>query len=144
MAKVIEMYKPAVPDNYARFYGLLRDMPGMDKEELKRTVVLEFTEGRTDSLKEMTLKEYKNACEAMKKIILPGRARTAARENLRRARSAALHQMQLLGVDTTNWKIINRFCRDRRIAGREFDQLSCSELQALSVKIRMMRRKQEQ
>ena len=33
----------AKPDNYAAFYGLLKQMPGASKEE----IVLQFTNGRT-------------------------------------------------------------------------------------------------
>ena len=43
----------AKPDNYAAFYGLLKQMPGASKEE----IVLQFTNGRTDSLREMSLHE---------------------------------------------------------------------------------------
>ena len=44
--KVIQMTPKqgyAKPDNYAAFYGLLKQMPGAGKEE----IVLQFTNGRT-------------------------------------------------------------------------------------------------
>ena len=39
------------------------------------------------------------------------------RKILRQKRSAVLHQMQLLGIDTADWDRVNAFCRDSRIAG---------------------------
>lgn len=143
MGKIIEMYKPSKPDNYAVFYGLLRDMPGIDKEELKRTIVMEFTDGRTDSLKEMNGEEYRNACAAMRKIVQPLRKRTESDVMLRRARSATLHLMQLSGIDTADWDVINRFCLDKRIAGKKFGELNPEELRRVQIKIRMILKKQE-
>ena len=45
-------------NNFARFYGLLKLMPGMDKDELKQQLVSQWTCGRTESLREMTQHEY--------------------------------------------------------------------------------------
>ena len=40
------------PTSYARFYALLRQMQG-DREQIKETLILQFTKGRTTSLREM-------------------------------------------------------------------------------------------
>lgn len=40
--------------NYARFYTLLKKMPGADKE----TLVYQFTQNRTVHLQQMSAKEY--------------------------------------------------------------------------------------
>ena len=51
--KIIQMIpkkRVTKPENYASFYGLLKQLPGCDKEALKAEIVLQFTEGRTDSL----------------------------------------------------------------------------------------------
>ena len=92
----------AKPDNYAAFYGLLKQMPGASKEE----IVLQFTDGRTDSLREMSLHEYNEAIRAMEKLTRA--EETEAMRILKRKRSDVLHQMQLSGVDTADWK------RDRK------------------------------
>ena len=102
--KIIQM-KPkqgyAKPDNYAAFYGLLKQMPGASKEE----IVLQFTDGRTDSLREMSLHEYNEAIRAMEKLTRA--EETEAMRILKRKRSDVLHQMQLSGVDTADWKRVD-------------------------------------
>lgn len=131
------------PDNYASFYALLNRLPTTDREGLKRSVVLQYTDGRTSSLREMTVKEYESAVADMRKLIPPTEREEFIRIR-RQKRSAALHQMQLLGVDTADWERVNAFCRDARIAGKEFRELDCEELDALQVKIRTIRRKRRQ
>ena len=131
------------PENYATFYGLLNRMWGCDKEELKKIIVLEYTSGRTESLREMTMPEYLSALAGMKKLAEPtiqGQEQKAIRK---KKRSAVLHQMQLYGIDTANWDKVNAFCANKRIAGKVFKELNETELDELLVKIRMIRRKKE-
>ena len=52
------------PTSYARFYALLRQMQG-DREQIKETLILQFTKGRTTSLREMQKDEYEAMCRAM-------------------------------------------------------------------------------
>ena len=47
--------------NYARFYNLLKKLPGADKE----TLVSSFTNGRTLHLHEMSAKEYAAMCASL-------------------------------------------------------------------------------
>ena len=91
----------------------------------------------------MTLKEYSAAVAGMRKLV-PPTYREELRKILRQKRSAVLHQLQLLGVDTANWDRVNAYCRDRRIAGMEFRELDCEGLDTLLVKLRAIRRKKEQ
>ena len=114
-------------DNYARFYALLRRMPCADKE----TLVSQYSDGRTTHLRELS--------DAMARVA----GEDESRRGLRRLRSAALHQMQLLGVDTADWRKVDAFCRDRRIAGTDFKELDCEGLEALTRKIRIIRRKRQ-
>lgn len=128
--------------NYAAFYTLLGRMPASDREGLKQSIVLQYTDGRTSSLREMTPQEYSAALAGMQKLVLPTQ-REKSIQIRRRKRSAVLHQMQLLGVDTADWNKVNSFCRDSRIAGKEFRELDCEELDSLLVKVRAIRRKKE-
>jgi len=133
------MNKPA---NYAAFYGLLNRMYGSDKEEMKRDIVREYTSGRTESLKEMTMPEYLSALSGMKKLAVPA-CQEQTKEALRQKRSAVLHQMQLTGVNTADWNRVNAFCEDSRIAGKPFRELTVPELDALLAKLRAIKRKKE-
>lgn len=126
-------------DSYHRFYALLRGLPGADKEEL----VSQFTGGRTTHLHLMAEAEYRQMCDQMERVAGYDERREAWRREMRRLRSAALHQMQLLGVDTASWAAVDRFCRDRRIAGLPFRQLDAEALERLAVKLRAIRRKRE-
>ena len=119
-------------NNYAAFYGLLKSMPGASKEDL----VLQWTNGRTSSLKEMSEREYSLMIRQLRQQV----------ENLeekKKARSAVLKQLQLYGIDTTDWDAVDRFCCTPRIAGKPFRYLTIPELKALRVKMLSIRNKAE-
>lgn len=118
--------------NYAAFYALLKSMPGASKEDL----VLQWTNGRTASLKEMSGREYSLMIRQLRQQV----------ENLeekKKARSAVLKQFQLYGIDTTDWDAVDRFCCNARIAGKPFRYLTIPELKALRVKMLSIRNKAE-
>lgn len=127
------------PGNYARFYGLLKLMPGLDKDDLKEQLVNQWTKGRTSSLKEMTLAEYKAMCNYLGK-----RFDNAGEVELRFHRSVCLKLIQKMGIDTTDWNAVNNLCLNNRIAGKRFGSLSTEELSKLSVKLRMILKKDEE
>lgn len=121
--------------NFARFYALLKQMPGrVDRESLKRSLVLQCTGNRTESLREMTRQEYEVCCLSMERL-------TDYSEKLRRQRSSVLKLMQQLGIDTTDWNRINAFCEDARIDGRPFARIKLDELARLEIKLRSIKRK---
>ena len=130
------------PENYSAFYSLLNRLPTSDRDALKESIVSQYTDGRTTSLREMTLKEYSAAVAGIRKLV-PPTYREELRKILRQKRSAVLHQMQLLGIDTADWDRVNAFCRVSRITGMEFRELDCEALDALQVKLRAIRRKRE-
>ncbi len=118
--------------NYAAFFALLKSMPGASKEDL----VLQWTNGRTSSLKEMSEREYSLMIRQLRQQV----------ENLeekKKARSAVLKQFQLYGIDTTDWDAVDRFCASPRIAGKAFRYLTIAELKTLRVKMLSIRNKAE-
>ena len=115
--------------NYHRFYALLGRLYTTDRDETKAMLVSSFTDGRTTHLHEMTQKEYNAMCASLEE-------RTGWQEQLKKKRSLCLKLMQKAGVDTTDWRRINDFCRNPRIAGREFALLGLKDLGALQVKLR--------
>lgn len=125
--------------NYARFYALLGKLPGADKE----TLVYQFTNGRTMHLHLMAENEYRSMCNEMERVAGYDERREAWHREMKRKRSAVLHQMQLLGVDTADWGKVDAFCQNKRIAGKVFRELNGDELDALLVKLRIIRRKKE-
>ena len=121
------------PRNYATFYVLVKRLPYASKEEL----VDAHTGGRTTSLKEMTCSEYERMIRTMRRDV-------EREEEKRKARSALLRLMQKYGVDTTDWDDINRFCRLKRIAGKEFGRLDIKELKSVAKKMRAILAKGEE
>lgn len=128
--------------NFALFHTLLRRMPYIgDKEDLKRTIVQQGTNGRTDSLREVSRMEYAAICDMMEQM-MSNRACERFVEQRRRSRSACLKLLQQIGVDTTSWQAVNDYCRSPKIAGVAFRDLSVENLDKLSLKLRMILKKQ--
>ena len=127
--------------NYARFYVALKAVCKQchfDEREYKEDLLLKVTSGRTKSLRELTAEEYDNACRWLEAILKPSRQQLF---ELRRSRSIVLHQMQKMGVDTSDWERVNALCRDARIAGKAFYLLNQDEREVLAVKLRAISRK---
>lgn len=110
--------------------------PGADKESM----VLQFTSGRTTSLREMTKSEFDEMCDMLQ---YGGNEEQAAREReLKRARSNVLLRIGRLGISTVdNWDGIDAFCLSPKIAGKRFAQLSAPELRELVPKLENILRK---
>lgn len=124
--------------NYARFYALLKRLP-VQGNEIKEELVLQYTGQRTSSLREITEAEYNAMCNALENSFKD--SWSIRREQLKKSRSTVLHLMQRLGIDTSDWVRINAFCKDPRIAGKEFATLDCEELDDLLPKLRSIQRR---
>lgn len=61
--------------NYARFYTLLKQLPGADKE----TLVWQYTQGRTKSLREVSRWEYDVMCRDMERVLNNDKKRRSGR-----------------------------------------------------------------
>ncbi len=121
--------------NFGRFFSAFHKLTiHGEPDEARRQFVLQYTAGRTDSLKEMSVKEYTALCMAVE-------AMNGSRDELKARRSIVLKLMQELGVDTTDWAQINDFCRHPRISGKAFGRLSIEELMSLATKLRSIKRK---
>ncbi len=117
-------------NNFGRFYSAIRALnPIGDRDEFKCQIVWQYTNGRTDSLREMTRDEYDRCCTDLER-------KSGLRDQLRKERSATLKLMQKAGLDTTDWNRVNAFCLDPRIAGKEFARLTIGEHAQLRRKIR--------
>lgn len=129
--------------NFARFYSILKRVPKIgDNEYLKKEMVSVATGGRTESLKEITRKEYDDLCNLLEKRF--PEKRDIYVEQRRKKRSSCLKLLQKIGVDTTSWPAINDYCKSPKIAGKVFAELDIEELQQLSKKLRMILKKKEE
>lgn len=121
--------------NFRRFYGAIKALDFVaDRDDVKKNLVHQYTNGRTDSLREMTRAEYDRCCEDLEREV--GR-----KDELRRERSATLRLMQQMGVDTTDWGRVNLLCRDTRIIGKDFYHVTVEEHRELRRKLRGIERK---
>ena len=129
--------------SYARFWAAFNQLAagGCDRDELKADLCRQFSLNRTDSLRQLTNAEYLHLCEGVETIVQQQKKAAIDTQLLRRHRSACLHQLQLYGVRTTSWQAVDQFCLDKRIAGKRFAQLTIPELDALTTKMRVIRRK---
>jgi galactokinase len=127
--------------NYSRFYRVLNMMPGMDKEELKRSLVSQWTGGRTESLREMDEHEYYSLCSHLEYNQGQQARRSAVEQCIKKQRSVCLKLMQKMGIDTTDWTRVNAFLMDGRIVGKKLYEMSGAELDTLSRKLRSIERK---
>lgn len=125
---------------YARFYALLRHLPGADKE----TLVNQFTCGRTVHLHLMSRQEYDIMCNEMERVAGVDDRIAERRRALKRARSGVLHLMTLWGVNTQDYSAVDHFCEQTRIAGKPFRFLTHDDLSRLHAKLCAMLRKREQ
>ena len=90
----------------------------------------------------MTDREYDALCDELQRQDANRRARELYRAELRRRRSTALHLMQKLGIDTTDWNRVDAYCQHPRLAGKEFRKLTADELDNLAIKLRIILRKE--
>ncbi|GAB6977139.1 hypothetical protein [Prevotella falsenii] len=126
--------------NYARFYTLLKQLPGADKE----TLVWQYTQGRTKSLREVSRWEYDVMCRDMERVLNNDKKAAQRQARLRRARSGVLHQLQIYGIDTTDWATVDAFCHNPRISGKVFRELTIEELNSVNKKIRIIIKKSKE
>lgn len=121
--------------NFGRFYTVIRALnPIGDRDDVKKSIVYQYTNGRTDSLREMSRAEYDKCCEDLER-------KTGQKDELRKERSATLKLMQKMGVDTTDWNRVNLLCRDARIIGKDFYYITADEHRDLRRKLRSIERK---
>lgn len=104
-------------------------------EEQYRTLIGELTDGRTTSTKGLTYAEAQYLAGYI----------TGANEKLHAAAEemalASLKRMQQIGVDTTDWSLVNAFLRHPRIAGKPLYELDGDELEALIPKLESIKKK---
>ncbi len=120
--------------NYHRFYASFRKLPkGGSDDDTKEALVSQYTGGRTTHLHEMQAKEYTALCQAVEGML-------GYSDQRKRQRSICLRLMQDLGINTRDWQRINDFCRNPRISGKVFAQLTIEDLKALAKKLRAIQR----
>ena len=129
---------------YSRFWLAFGRLPrhGLGTEALKCDLVLQYTNGRTTHLHEMTGEEYGQLCRSLESRIAPSpqAPRRKAPFGIRKLRSRILVEMRIWGVaglrsDSVDWQSVDAFCKNPRIAGAPFRELDEDALVALLRKL---------
>ncbi|MDR3227749.1 MAG: hypothetical protein LBT56_08785 [Prevotellaceae bacterium] len=119
---------------FSRFYALLNQLAGADKEQL----VYEFTSGRTSSLREMTQAEYNEMCDK-----LQGCEPIDNKAALSRCRSEALRALSEIGISNVgnDYSKVDNFCLQRSGHKKVFYNFNIDELKALRKQVEAIKLK---
>ena len=125
---------------FARFYYLLSQMNGANKEDL----VWKYSNFLTNSLSEfmeLLPANYQRMIADMQKIVnqIPqeekGRNALIIERELKKRRSAILLRLQKHGINTTDWNTVNKFMRNPKIAGKTLGEMNIEEMDLLIPKL---------
>lgn len=111
-----------------------------------RALIGTLTDGRTASTKGLTYAEaqYLAGYITGANEKLHAAAEEMALASLKRQRSAVLKRMQQIGVDTTDWSLVNAFLRHPRVAGKPLYELDGQELDELIPKLEAIKKKMKE
>lgn len=134
--------RPISPRMIGHLHGLYRSH-GLD-EETHRSMILDLTNGRTDSTRDLTYNEAQYLSGYIQGAAHENRDLSIGERAIKRQRSGVLKRMQLLGVNTTDWESVNTFLCDARIAGKPLYKLDSDELQAVIKRLEAILKKRDQ
>lgn len=120
----------AEKNKFAEFYALMEATGIDDKSDMKRDLCMQASKGRTTSLRELSPAEYEGLIQAFRKN------GERMYNPLKKDRRICLCLMRDYGVSVDDWHVINKFCENPRICGKEFKKLNKDELKALQKKLR--------
>lgn len=129
---------------FDKFFALLNHLPSPDKDELKRSLVWQYSGMLTESLKELhdqKPNDYKRMLADMQDQVNKFNPSKFRQSETRRLRSSILHRLQKYGIDTTCWPVVNKFLECPRIAGKRLYNLSNEEMEALIPKLESILKK---
>jgi hypothetical protein len=117
----------------------------LDEEEY-RAMIMELTDGRTDTTKELTYAEaqYLAGYITGANTKLHTTAKQMAAQAIKKQRSAVLKRLQQIGINTASWDAVNSYLKSPRIAGKPLYDLDSDELAALIPKLESIKRKQNE
>lgn len=124
--------------NYPRFFVMLREAhPALELKEAKSLIALSYSQGRTESLSELTDNEFNKAFLDLHRV----HSSTTREQELKKARRTLLLQLEKYGVDTNDWEAVDEFLCQPRIANKRFVELSKEELEVVTKKMRAINSK---
>ena len=131
--------------SHARFFALIKQLPGTDKEDL----VWQYSHMLTNSLSEFYEKRpedyHRMISDLQQTVNEMGRAMPQKEDiaELKYWRSAILHRLQKYGIDTTDWSKVNGFMSQSRIAGKTLGKMTIDEMKTLVPKLESILKKEK-
>ena len=136
---------------HARFYAALSRMPGAMKEDivwqyshLLTTSLSEFFEKKPQGYWAMVADLERKAPSNSPKVDERAAQRLLIEREIKAKRSAILHRIQKYGVDTTDWRKVNAFLEQPRIAGKRLYKMTIYEMQELIKKLESILKKEKE
>jgi len=129
-----------VKNKFGRFWVLLRFIPNITKEEM----IWSYSNMLTTSLKDFaTLKPemFNKMLEDMEKMATV-KSNDFVNLEIKKYRSACLLRMQKIGINTADWKAVNVFLENKKIAGEPLWKLSVEQMKTLICKLESIYAKQ--
>jgi Holliday junction resolvasome RuvABC DNA-binding subunit len=121
---------------HGRFFAALKQMPGATKED----IVAAYTNGKTTSLSDFYYLNERGCRQMVSDLELKVKtlntvSKLQTDKIIKQKRSAILKRLQKHGVDTTDWRKVNAFLEQPKIAGKRLYEMTIDEMQALIAKL---------
>lgn len=131
------MKRKQVIFDFRRFFTILKKHPEANRYEM----VYNLTHGETDDIKLLTPKEYNELCKSLEN--------EEDKEEWRRKGRDLLHLLQLIGVNTADWDVIDEYLKNPRIYSgicpypKRYKETTTDERKLIMNKLHSIRRKDE-
>lgn len=128
--------------SYQRFFALLRRVGyDGDLEDVRREMVRGISDGRTDSLRDLSALEYRELCDRLERT-LPSRPRIDKMDTERKKWERAVYAvMSSIGVDIRNRSAVRSFLSARTIGCTNLDALDAEEMRGLFLQLKKIESK---
>lgn len=129
--------------NFSAFHAIMRLIPyDGDKEELKDYMVYNVTNGRTQSLREVSREEYSLLCKSIERGLPYDPEREARLQELRRYRDIVRGILRDIGLDVTQDNEVDGYLKSPTLAGKALRFVKLEEFEKLIKQLRMILHKQ--
>lgn len=129
------------PSVHSRFFYAINRLHGVKKDD----IVLKCSNYTTTSLSEFLEKNPTNYWLMVSNLETLSQQNSYLTEKAIKAkRSAILKRLQQHGVDTTDWRKVNAFLEQPRIAGKRLYEMSIEEMQAFIRKMESILKKDKE
>ena len=128
---------------YRRFFTLLRQTGcAGDLEEVRRAMVMDFSRGRTDSLRELSRLEYTELCNRIERTLPPRQRIEKAHTERKKWETAVYGVLKSIGVNVRDAHAVRSFLSARTIGCKNLGALDEVQMRALFVQLKEIERKQ--